>query len=102
MHTLLRACNSCRVSTPLLLHNTAFLLVQQLLQAGADPNLGNRAGFTPLMLSNSPDVVNCLLNNGADIEKKTGEALITAFFVCLCICIQVGILAILYAHGWSP
>jgi uncharacterized protein len=44
-------------------------LVKQLLQAGADPNLGDREGCTPLMLTSSPDVANCLLDHGADIER---------------------------------
>jgi ankyrin repeat protein len=48
-------------------------LVKPLLQAGADPNLGNREGYTPLMLTSSPDVANCLLDLGADIEIKTDE-----------------------------
>jgi ankyrin repeat protein len=44
-----------------------------LLQAGADPNSRNRAGFTPLMLASSPGVANCLLDNGADIAHVTDK-----------------------------
>jgi ankyrin repeat protein len=46
-------------------------LVKQLLQAGADPNSRSIAGYTPLMLACSPDVANCLLNNGADIALES-------------------------------
>jgi ankyrin repeat protein len=46
-------------------------LVKQLLQAGADPNARFREGLTPLMLTRSPDLANCLLDHGADIERET-------------------------------
>jgi ankyrin repeat protein len=45
-------------------------LVKQLLQAGAEPNSGNRRGFTALMLTSSPDIANYLLNSGADIKAE--------------------------------
>jgi ankyrin repeat protein len=48
-------------------------LVKQLLQAGADPNSRNGTGSTPLMLTSSPEVANCLLDNGADIKGMTVE-----------------------------
>jgi ankyrin repeat protein len=48
-------------------------LVKQLLQAGADPNLGNRDGFTPLMVTNPCNTANCLLDHGADIERESNQ-----------------------------
>jgi Ankyrin repeats (3 copies) len=45
-------------------------LVKQLLRAGADPNTMSREGFTPLMVTSSPNVANCLLDHAADIKRE--------------------------------
>jgi ankyrin repeat protein len=48
-------------------------LVKQLLQAGADPNATFQTGFTPLMLTRSPELANCLLERGADIDRLADD-----------------------------
>jgi ankyrin repeat protein len=51
-------------------------LVKQLLQAGADVNFATpeaAGGYFPLMQCNSAEIVNCLLDNGADIDQKSSD-----------------------------
>jgi hypothetical protein len=53
---------------------TGFLILEQLLEAGAAVNVQNRAGFTPLMvaaLRNKRDIVARLLQAGADPALQT-------------------------------
>eukprot|EP00953_Heterococcus_sp_UTEX-ZZ885_P008310 4990-Heterococcus_DN1.PRE.3 len=49
-------------------------LVKQLLLAGAHVDSTSCGGFTPLMFTSSPDVANCLLDNGADIRKEADDS----------------------------
>jgi ankyrin repeat protein len=49
-------------------------LVKQLLLAGAHVDSTSFGGFTPLMFTSSPDVVNCLLDNGADIKIEADDS----------------------------
>jgi ankyrin repeat protein len=47
------------------------VLVKQLLQAGAEVNCRcTKDGYTPLMLTASAEITNCLLDNGADINSE--------------------------------
>ncbi|HEY4913726.1 MAG TPA: ankyrin repeat domain-containing protein [Candidatus Dormibacteraeota bacterium] len=49
------------------------LLQQEQLAAGADPNLGDRQGFTPLHLAAqqwSVDVAKRLLDHGAEVDAE--------------------------------
>jgi uncharacterized protein len=48
-------------------------LVKQLLQAGADVNFATPEAAGPLMQCNSAEIVNCLLDNGADIDQKSSD-----------------------------
>ncbi|MBL1218464.1 MAG: ankyrin repeat domain-containing protein [Planctomycetes bacterium] len=59
-------------------------IVQLLLTHGADPNVGDATGFTPLIYavcSRAPDIVDLLLHNGASVNQLTvkgGSALASA------------------------
>lgn len=63
-------------------HKDLLSLVQLLLEAGADPNLANEQGQTPLMLAvdgRSHERVKLLLKHGAQIagrDKGTGESIL--------------------------
>jgi ankyrin repeat protein len=56
--------------------------VQQLLQAGADPNASTPGGFTPLMLIKSPEVACCLLDHEADVDRESADGSTALQFAC--------------------
>lgn len=67
------ALNRLRSLTPLLIASTngSAPAIQLLLNAGAEPNLGNAEGTTPLMLASAAggtEAVTVLLNGGADVN----------------------------------
>jgi ankyrin repeat protein len=70
-HTLLYL--ACGADAEEMLSKGSDTLVKQLLQAGADPNLAGRDGFTPLMVTNSCNTANSLLDHGADIERESNQ-----------------------------
>lgn len=45
-------------------------MVKQLLEAGVDVNFAGKAGFTPLMNTESPEILQILLDAGADLEAQ--------------------------------
>jgi ankyrin repeat protein len=58
-------------------------VVQQLIQAGADPNMPQCHGgtcVTALMFTTSAELADCLLDNGADINKQTEEGFTVLHF----------------------
>lgn len=58
-----------------------FEIVEILIQAGANPNITDNEGWTPLMraaLAGNPQIVKLLISNGADVTKRNsiGESVI--------------------------
>jgi hypothetical protein len=48
-------------------------MVRELIKAGAHLNDRDRAGMTPLLLAQSPDVAQALLDAGADLDLARGD-----------------------------
>jgi ankyrin repeat protein len=74
-------CRACCVDVEALTKGSD-TLVKQLLQAGADPNSRFIKGLTPLMMTRSPEVANCLLDHGADIARETDDGSFVLGLAC--------------------
>lgn len=48
-------------------------LIEQLIQAGADPNLPDVDGLTPLMVCNTPEIAIYLINHGANPSHRNND-----------------------------
>jgi ankyrin repeat protein len=88
-------------STPLLIavENNNTEMVQVLLGSGADPNLGNCQGETPLMSAcGKPEIANLLLGAGALVNPRTRDRGWTAL-IAASTCGDTAFLKVLIAHG---
>lgn len=56
-------------------------LIRLLLDAGADPNIANNKGMTPLMLSTSSHLTRLLLERGAEVNARNKDGM-TALMFC--------------------
>jgi hypothetical protein len=87
-------------TTPLMMVRSA-AAARLLIEAGANPNMANDNGFTPLGRSIylSPDVANVLLKAGARVDEPTGGA--TALWSAACGG-NVGVVSLLLDAGADP
>lgn len=60
--------------------------IKELLAAGADPNMPDKKGLTPLMLATQKkhkDIIEFLLSHNADVNAKLNHGFTALFYPCM-------------------